>query len=225
MHKLSPDDPISEPSECTMPLAEVVARACKKDRQAFEILYEYYRNPLGKRLRYLVNNQETAYDLYQETFIRVWRYLPDSGYGPEHFEPWLYRIARNLAISHLRHDRKFEVLPLSFQDARERNLEEDIPTDYVPWIVGLAKYLNIAGHEEQVCDMLCLKEALAKMSPRYRTCLLLQVYWGYSQEEIAQVLDISVKTVSTNVSRGYRQLRTIYTNMMCDHHIMRKGGL
>jgi RNA polymerase sigma-70 factor, ECF subfamily len=214
MHQSPPDDPSSKPSGSTMTLAEVVARACEGDREAFARLYMRYKKPLGKRLMALVNDQETAYDLYQETFIRIWenrrklRRIPFTTIV-ERFEPWLYRIARNLAVDYLRHSRKFTFL----------SYEEDISDEgiFEPPTPGLAKYLGIPGHEDQVCDLLCLKEALAKMSPKYRTCLLLQVHWGYSQQEIAKVLEISAEAVSTNVSRGYRQLRTIYMNMMSDH--------
>jgi RNA polymerase sigma-70 factor, ECF subfamily len=217
MHRLSPDDPDAEPSGSPIPLIDIVERLYQKDWAAFEVLYEYYKVPLGKRLLYLIGDQETAYDLYQETFVRVLRYFSGlsgvpAGATYESFEPWLYRIARNCAIDYYRHTKKFE-----FLQSHEDSLFE-------PKTHSLAEYFSIAGHEEQVCDLLCLKEALAEMSPKYRDCLLLQYHWGFSQREIAEVLDISVKTVSTNVRRGSVQLRKIYADMMNGQPTIRKGG-
>jgi RNA polymerase sigma factor (sigma-70 family) len=182
-------------------LMEMVARACTKDRRAFEILYEYYEGPLGKRIAYLIGDKDTAYELYQETFIRFWIHLPMQ--PPLSFEAWLYRIARNIALDHLRHKHKLEFLPL----ATEIDVNE---TGTLPY----SEFLSATGHEENVCEMACVKQALSEMSPRYRICVLLQDLWGYSQGEIAQSLGISESAVSSNVSRGHKQLRTAYREMM-----------
>ena len=48
------------------------------------------------------------------------------------------------------------------------------------------------------------------MSPQYRVCLLLKRHWGFKRSEIAERLDISVKAVSTNVSRGYKQFTELF---------------
>lgn len=214
MHQLSSDDPSSELSSSTKPLAEIVARACKKDHQAFEMLYEHYKKPLGKRLMALVNNKETAYDLYQETFVRIWKSISIRRRVPFglDFEPWLYHIARNLAFDYLRRNRKFEFLRLFRDETDELQLHE------------LSRNLGVAENEEQVVELLCLNAALAKMTPKYRNCLLLQVQWGYTQKEIAQILRIKEKSVSANVCRGYEQLRKIYKKMMEDHPEAKKEG-
>ena len=55
-------------------------------------------------------------------------------------------------------------------------------------------------------------------------CVLLQDVWGYSQREIAETLAISEKAVSSNVSRGHKQLRTAYQNMANGIQAQRTGG-
>ena len=95
---------------CKWHFKDVTVRACQKDRQAVTLLYEYYKRPLGRRLMALVNNHETTEDLYQETFIRVWqRISPDM---TDYFAPWLFNVARNLAIDYLRHATRLEFVPL-----------------------------------------------------------------------------------------------------------------
>jgi RNA polymerase sigma-70 factor, ECF subfamily len=194
-----------------LPLAEAIKKARARDHAAFQRLYEHYKIPLWRRLLYLVKDQESAYDLFQETFLRVWKGLPEKSSEVD-FEPWLYRIAKNLAIDHLRRTSSLTFLSLS-------ESETDEPKEYT--LLGL---LSSAGHEEQVCEMLCLQQALEQISPQYRVCTLLQDVWGYSQREIAESLAISEKAVSSNVSRGRKQLRIAYQNMANGLQAQRTGG-
>ena len=128
-----------------IPFADVVVRAAKKDHSAFAVLYLHYNQPLGKRLLALVGNVEVADDLYQDTFVRVWKYFSEHENVPqdtaEHFEAWLYCIAKNIAFDYLRHKRIFEVLPLLEN-------ESDDPREY-----ALSECLSVTGHEEQ--DVTC----------------------------------------------------------------------
>lgn len=191
-------------------LRETVERACTKDRLAFSSLYEHYKDPLGKRLAYLIGDKDIAYELYQELFISFWKRLPMP--PPLNFEAWLYRIARNLAFDYLRRVKRLEFSPLPEQEISESGASP------------LSDPLGTMGHEERVCEMMCVQQALAEMSPQYRICVLLQDLWGYSQHEIAESLGISESTVSANVSRGHKQLRVAYRNMMNAESASRKGG-
>jgi RNA polymerase sigma-70 factor (ECF subfamily) len=191
-------------------LREIVERACAKDRLAFGSLYEHYKEPLGKRLAYLIGDKNAAYELYQETFIHLWIRLPIP--PPLNFEAWLYRIARNAAFDYLRHMKRVEFLPLPEQ-------EESGPSGYPS-----SESLSETGFEERVCEMMCIQQALTEMSPHYRVCVLLQDLWGYSQQEIAESLGIRESAVSANVSRGHKQLRTAYWNMMHAKPASKKGG-
>lgn len=218
MYELS-DDSDSESPDLDAPLAVIVARAYQKDREAFALLYEHFKQPLGKRLMALVNNKETAYDLYQDTFVRVWNYFSQGGAERQedrlfiihHFQVWLYTVARNVAVDYIRHNKKFVFLPLF----------EDKSNEYREYVLAR---LQSDGHEDQVCEQLYLQEALAAMSPKYRQCLLLHLQWGYSHAEIALKLGMSVMAVDSNISRGYKQLRKIYTKMKSDRCKTRKGG-
>jgi RNA polymerase sigma-70 factor (ECF subfamily) len=223
MHQLSSDDFNLKPAHTPdyvgrrpTPLAELLARA--KEHPFFAMLYDYYQEPLGKRLRNLVGDKETAVDLYQETFLRAWVHFSQPEVDPQEivqrFEPWIYSVAKNLAFDYYRSKRRIDFLPLP-------ESEPNGSKEY-----ALSARLSVTGHEDLVCDLLCLEEALAAMSPQYRVCLMLQVQWGYSQLEIGRALGISVKAVSTNVSRGFTQLRKIYKEMMSDQPTKKakKGG-
>ncbi|HEU4966362.1 MAG TPA: sigma-70 family RNA polymerase sigma factor [Candidatus Saccharimonadales bacterium] len=191
MRTLSSDVPSPTPLGDTVASVNVVALASQKDHQAFELLYEQHKKPLVRYLLRQVNDREAAYDLCQDAFTNAWKYVSQQGRISQqlaaHFAPWLYRVAKNLAIDYIRHNRRYEFLPLP---------------DGEPDVVEL----SVPGHEELVCELLCTKEVLIEMSPQYRTCVLLNAE-GLTQREIAAALGISEKTVSANISRGYVQLR------------------
>src|SRR5262245_64343 len=85
-------------------LAALVERARAGDRVAFTVLFEHFNAPICRYLARLVGDEHLGCDLAQETFLAAWRALPDAEVET-HFAPWLYRIATNLARSHLRHAR------------------------------------------------------------------------------------------------------------------------
>lgn len=165
------------------------------DREAFTSLFQSYHVRICTYLGHLVENDEVGRDLAQETFLQVWRHLPNLRDALS-FEAWLYRIATNLAHSYLRHEKLVRWLPWI-----EHSEEET-------W-----KHLKLDGPEEQISKNECMRLALAQVSPQNRTCLLLQVVVGFSQREIAQIIGISPKCVSAYVSRGREQFRRAYQRL------------
>jgi RNA polymerase sigma-70 factor (ECF subfamily) len=167
------------------------------DESAFAALVRELQAPLCTYLARLVGNDELGRDLAQETLIRAWTSLPGLR-EEQYFKAWLYRIATNLARSHLRRAHLIRWLPW-------------IQTD-----PEVSPALHIQGPEEQVSEADLVQTVLARLSPRYRTCLLLQVVAGFSQSETAHLLGISEKSVASNVSRGREQFRRLYASVNGD---------
>jgi len=187
-------------------LAALVERARAGDVAAFTALYERYYAPICRYLARLVGDDDLGSDLAQDTFLAAWRALPaieDHTY----FVPWLYRIASNLARSHLRRARLIRWLPWG-----ERG--EAQPPGYP----------SIAGPEEQTGEIERIKLALAEVSPQYRSCLLLQLDVGFSQREIARLLGLNEKSVSVYISRGRQQFRQAYQRLEHESDAQAKGG-
>lgn len=210
MQQVTRDSIPSTPPTHLMSVAEAMERVQMKDTAAFEMLYEYYQQPLGRCLTYLVGDREAAFDLYQDTFQELWTRLPERSFI-KNFEAWLYTIARRKAIDYLRHEKKITFVSFPEEDPNK-------PGAYV-----LSGLISIVGPEDRTCEVMCIKQALEAMSVQCRTCVLLQDLWGYSQSEIADFLEISVKTVSANVSRGHAQLRAAYARLMHELNVG-KGG-
>ncbi len=187
-------------------LATLVERARAGDAAAFTALYQRFYVPICRYLARLVGDDDLGNDLAQDTFFAAWRALP----GIEHhgyFVPWLYRIASNLARSHLRRARLIRWLPWGDHEGLQP-----------------AGSPSIAGPEEQAGETERVKLALAEVSPKYRSCLLLQLEAGFSQREIARMLGLNEKSVSVYISRGRQQFRQAYHRLEHEPDATAKGG-
>lgn len=174
---------------------EVVELARTGDKSAFDRLYQHFYIPISKYLAHMVGDDEEGHDLAQETFLKAWQSLPGIRDGLR-FHSWLYRIATNTALDHLRR-RKFRY-------SRWENSGED----------GLPAKMYVSGPEEHVAEMEHIQQALAHVSLKYRSCLILQLVVNLSQREIAASLKISEKSVSIYVSRGSEQFRLAYQHLL-----------
>ena len=199
------------PTNTWLPKEEIwyvtsVEQAQAGDKQAFDTLFENYNTRISTYLTHMVGNEEEGRDLAQETFLKAWQSI-GSLHNESRFDTWLYRIATNTAIDYLRR-RKFHW-------SRWETIEnEDIPAS-----------MRIAGPEEQVAETEHIRQALAKVSLKYRTCLLLQLVADFSQRQIAASLKISEKSVSVYVSRGCEQFRIAYQQLSYSSEpIMKERG-
>jgi RNA polymerase sigma factor (sigma-70 family) len=68
----------------------------------------------------------------------------------------------------------------------------------------------VTGFEQMVEERMLLREALARVAPRYRECVILQVVQGMPQKKIAALPGLSPESVSKYVGRGLEQLRQVY---------------
>ena len=185
---------------------EVVEQARAGDKLAFDTLFEHYNTRICTYLAHIVGNEEEGRDLAQETFLKAWQAIGNI-HKESCFDTWLYRIATNTAIDYLRR-RKFRC-----------SHWETIENEHVP------ASMRIAGPEEQVAEMEHIRQALAKVSLKYRACLLLQLVADFSQRQIAASLKISEKSVSVYVSRGSEQFRVAYLQLShANEQILKERG-
>ena len=178
----------------------VVAVARRRDEAACRELVRRYERPVFSLLFRMVRNRELAEDLAQETFIKVLNAL--DSYRPEYkFSSWVFKIANNAAIDHLRR-RELDTLSL-----------EGSPHADTPQMVE-ATALQIGEKAETALEAVVHKElggeierAIAKLRPEYRTCILLRHVEGCAYEEIAEILSLPLGTVKTYIHRARNELR------------------
>jgi RNA polymerase sigma-70 factor (ECF subfamily) len=179
---------------------EIVLLARAGYESAYRELVRRYERPIFSLLYRMVRDRELAEDLAQETFVKALNAI--DSYRPEYkFSSWIFKIANNAAIDHLRR-RELDTLSL-----------EGSPHAETPEAVE-ATALQIGDRQENALDIVEAKElggqielAIGHLRPEYRSCILLRHVEGYSYEEIAQMLDLPLGTVKTYIHRARNELR------------------
>ena len=165
----------------------LVAAARKGDMKAFERLYRLHSSKvMGLCLR-MTRRRDVAEDCVQQTFIRAWRSLA-AFEGRSAFGTWLHRIAVNEVLTFQRnHGTRAESDGEAVEDAQDAPVES--PREY---------------DSGEVMDV---ERALATLPPGSRHVVVLQTVYGYSHEEVAEMLGIAVGTCKAQLHRGRRLLR------------------
>jgi len=164
----------------------------QRDVAVLEALVEQYHYRLVRYLIYLLGRRDGVDDLVQETWLRVLE--RGSSYdGHSRFEPWLFRVARNIAVDDMRKGRTLS-LDSNDDDGRVR------PS---PASSGPSPY-TIAARTE---DAERLAHSLQTLEPVYREALLLRFQEDLSLQEISVVVGAPVSTVASRIYRGLATLR------------------
>ena len=170
---------------------ELVERAKSGDHAAFEKLVELHQHEVFNLAVRLVGDRMLAEDVVQEAFIRAWRALPGFR-GEAAFGTWLYRITANTSFTHR---------------ARKKVVTD---LDAIPQPVEMHPAANPVEHSEIVLLRGALRHALAQLSEEHRRVVMLKDLEGWSHQEIAESLDISVSLAKVRLHRGRKQLRFIW---------------
>jgi len=177
-----------------------VAQVQAGDVAAFDELILKYRQRLFAVIYNLTSNREDAADLVQDSFIKAFQSI-NSFSGKASFFTWLYRIAINSALSHLRKNRLRTFFSLEQIDPEDRPAAEVLAalTDDS----GGAEKEALA-HELQEK----LNEAMQKLSIKHRTVITLFEIDGLTHHEIAEVMGCSVGTVRSRLHYAKQLLQS-----------------
>ncbi|NJL29709.1 MAG: sigma-70 family RNA polymerase sigma factor [Thermoanaerobaculia bacterium] len=175
--------------------AELVARSLAGDQEAFRLLVVRFERPVLSVVSRLIRDPASAEDVTQEAFVKVYRHL--HRYDPRwRLASWLFKIAHNTAIDHLRR-RHPETVPLELPDAEGEGSWERF---HAP---------EEEGPEEQAASAelgAAVEQALGDLRGQYREILELRFKQGLSYEEIAEVLGLALGTVKVQIHRARKQL-------------------
>lgn len=170
-----------EHSQNKDPLGDVVRRCQAGDRDAQRELYDLcQRDVYGLTVR-MVGRQDAA-DVSQQVFLQAFRKI-DQFRGQSKFGTWLYRLAVNESLQHLR---------------KSKRSPSELASDPLDHRVSVA-----AQHETG--DL--LEKALGRLEPLLRSVFLLKESEGLSYREIASATNIPEGTVGSRLNRARRQLR------------------
>jgi RNA polymerase sigma-70 factor, ECF subfamily len=179
---------------------DVVLRARSGQETAYRELVRRYERPIFALLFRMVRDRELAEDLAQETFVKALNAI--DSYRPEFkFSSWIFKIANNAAIDHLR---RRELDTLSLDGSPHAETPEAMQ----------ATALQIGARQETPLDTVEAKElgtaieaAIGTLRPEYRSCILLRHVEGRAYEEIAEILNLPLGTVKTYIHRARNELR------------------
>jgi len=182
-------------SRVAEPESQCIARALRRrDSEFIGRMVSRYHYRLLRYLVYWTSRREQAEDLVQETWLRVLEHAGQYN-GRLRFEPWLFSIARNLAIDHLRKQQT--------ATARHRMCREDEAGLNPPAPDFESPFFAAARSE----DAKRIAAALGSLEPIYREALLLRFQEELSLAEIAQVAGAPISTVSSRIHRGLSMLQ------------------
>jgi RNA polymerase sigma factor (sigma-70 family) len=167
----------------------IVASLKAKDKEAISTLYDNYAPALYGVILKIVKSEQSAEDILQEVFVKIWKHADTYDASKGKLFTWLINIARNAAIDHLRSKGYKKEIPtesnLVHQQSNEEN-SESLNTDYIG-----------------------LKEIVEQLDPVNKQIIDLIYFQGYTQAEAAETLNIPLGTVKTKVRISIRQLREI----------------
>jgi RNA polymerase sigma-70 factor (ECF subfamily) len=173
---------------------DLVVRAISGREDGFEELVRRYQRPIAAYVYRMVGDYDAALDLTQEVFIKVYNSL--GRYRPEYkFSTWIYKIAHNAAVDHLRrHSVREQSLTTEADGSQyELPLECDKPTPE-----------QESERRERRAEIESVVDAL---SPAYRELVVLRHSHDLSYDEIAEVTGLPLGTVKNRLFRAREVMR------------------
>lgn len=162
----------------------------------FDEVYSTYEKPIYNYLLRMADGKAQAEDLAQETFIKVFKHLPEFR-GDSQVSTWIYRIATNTYRDHYRsaaHKRDGQTDQWDSEDALPDESE---------------KILSIEDQLIQTEMNACIMEYLTDLSEDLRAVIILHDLRSFKNREIGEVLDISLEAVKIRLHRARKKFRSV----------------
>ncbi len=183
---------------------ELVKQSIQGDTRAFEELVLQYHNKIYALAFRYMGNEEDAYDMAQEAFIKAFRSLRTFK-GKSSFSTWLYRVTANVCLDELRR-RKRRIVALSLDEplaTQEGDEVEKEIADSSPGVDVIYEQKEFSQYIQQLLD---------EMKPEHKNAIILRDTMGFTYEEIAEVMNCSMGTVKSRISRARNVLRKKITD-------------
>ncbi len=192
---MSRSAPETEPDDLAL-----VRRCQAGEDKAFDELVTKYRSRVFAMIYHLVHNEQDAWDLAQDGFLKAWKSI-DRFRFQSSFYTWLYRIMTNVAIDWLR--KKQITSGQEFDDTiglQDLEPGSDLAPKSEP--LPLKKMERMEVRER-------IDAAIAKLSPEHRTVILLKEMEDLQYHEIAETVGCSIGTVMSRLFYARKKLQTL----------------
>lgn len=165
---------------------ELIAALKLRREEAFGYLYDHYAAALNGVILNIIPEKHTATDLLQDVFIKIWRQIDSYDPSRARLYTWMFTIARTMAIDHVR------------SRSWQNNLRNSTLTE---------RSHELADTGKLPSDELGLRKMVHTLKEEHKAVLELSYFQGYTQEEIARLLNIPVGTVKTRLRAAIVQLK------------------
>jgi RNA polymerase sigma-70 factor (ECF subfamily) len=192
---------LSEPSRPTRADDELLVRQAQQgSTSAFEELVRHYDRVVLRLALNITGSYEDAQDIYQEAFLRAYRNLARFRFECS-FYTWIYRIATNLCLDHLRQKqlRNRDMITERFSEPEEDSILDRVP-DHRP-----STSPERAALSRELRDR--IRMALGRLSPRERVVFELKHYQGLKLQTVATMLNTTENTIKNTLFRATHKLR------------------
>lgn len=166
-----------------------MAQVAQGRGESLQPLVQRYTVPLVSFLHRMTGDRDRAEDLFQETFLMVWRKRSRYQF-PRPFKPWLYAVAMNVGRAAFRSYKEFVML------------SSDVPTNEP---TGPAEQAIAAETAQRI------NKVIENMPPIQRAVLTLRIWEGLGYSEIAEAIGRTEATVRSHMSHGLAELRESLT--------------
>ena len=181
---------------------EVVLQAREGLEAAYRELIRRYERPIFSLIYRMVRDRALAEDLSQETFIKALNAI--DSYRPEYkFSSWIFKIANNAAIDQIR---RRELDTLSLDGSPHATTPDEIEATALQVSARGLSPLEALESSELGGQ---IEQAIGRLRPEYRSCILLRHVEGLAYEEIAELMDLPLGTVKTYIHRARNELRDL----------------
>ena len=180
--------------------AELVASALRGSQDAYRELVKRFERPVYSLVLRMVQDSATAEDLAQEVFVKAFRRL--ETYDPQwKFSSWLFKIAHNTTIDHLRKGTP-DTVPLEAEEDDRGSLASVLADESGEDPQAAAERRDLGRS---------LEKAIGRLRPEYRQAVLMFYVHGASYQEICEALGLPLGTVKTNLHRARKELAQAMT--------------
>ncbi|RZJ80720.1 MAG: sigma-70 family RNA polymerase sigma factor [Flavobacterium sp.] len=168
---------------------EIVSLLIKQDEKGFNYLYDNYAAAIYGIVTKVVFDKEYADEIIQDVFVKIWRNI--SQFDPEkgRLYTWMINLARNTAIDYI----------------RSKGFQNQQKNQSIPEFVSESEQYSVKVE----VDNIGLKNILASLKPEWGDLIELAYFQGYTQQEIAERLDIPIGTIKTRTRNALIELKRL----------------
>ncbi|HET6617218.1 MAG TPA: sigma-70 family RNA polymerase sigma factor [Gemmatimonadota bacterium] len=180
---------------------QLAQEALAGSQRAYRELVHRFERPVFNLVARMVRDRTLAEDLTQDAFVKAFNRLDSYQPGQGKFSNWLFKIAHNTAIDHLRRSR-LDTVPIDSGESESADFHAILSDPDAPTPLDRAVTTDLGA---------ALAAAVERLRPEYREVIVLRHQEGMAYEEIADISGLPLGTVKTYIHRARKELAELLT--------------